>query len=316
MTRAARYILPLALPVCQHQQSLHHLGSSLHSLHSPPSMAAPVIALSHGGGPMPLLGDKDHAAIVHSLERRVPQILGLGTPSAPRAIVLVTAHWSTATPTISAGESPSLLYDYGGFPAAAYKIKYPARGDASLAREIKALFNEEGLDAVLDSSRGWDHGVFVPMKLVNPAADVPIIQVSVLESEDATAHLRMGQALGKLRDKNIAIVGSGFATLHNFSAMFALRGGKENTALKKAVSEWSVALTAATDLSGKKDRWDALARWRDMPHADSMHPPHGGEHFMPLLVCAGAAGDGEQMSHYTDTFNGVDYYTYYWGGGA
>ncbi|EFY94706.2 extradiol ring-cleavage dioxygenase class iii protein subunit b [Metarhizium robertsii ARSEF 23] len=135
---------------------------------------APVIALSHGGGPLPILGDKNHESIVYSLKNRVPKILGLGTPSAPRAIVLVTAHWSTAVPTVSSAARHDLYYDYSGFPSESYALKYPAPGDPPIAREIKSLLDAHGLRARLAPSRGWDHGVFIPMLLVNPAADVPI----------------------------------------------------------------------------------------------------------------------------------------------
>ncbi|KZZ90834.1 Extradiol ring-cleavage dioxygenase, class III enzyme, subunit B [Moelleriella libera RCEF 2490] len=279
---------------------------------------APVIALSHGGGPLPLLGDKNHKAIIYSLQHRVPKILRLGTASAPKAIVLVTAHWTTRSPAISSGAQPSLYFDYHGFPPESYRIKYPAAGAPEIAAEIKASFQEQGLTADLDPSRGWDHGVFVPMTLVNPAADIPIVQMSVLASEDAEQHLRMGQALARLREKNIAIVGSGFASLHNFAEMRPLLSGgdaKHIRAFKGVSDEWNRALTRATTTPGKEDRWNALKGWRALPHADRMHPPRAGEHFMPLIVCAGAASDGEEAGTYKDVFSGVDIYTYYWGGG-
>ncbi|EXU96328.1 aromatic ring-opening dioxygenase, LigB subunit [Metarhizium robertsii] len=276
---------------------------------------APVIALSHGGGPLPILGDKNHESIVYSLKNRVPKILGLGTPSAPRAIVLVTAHWSTAVPTVSSAARHDLYYDYSGFPSESYALKYPAPGDPPIAREIKSLLDAHGLRARLDPSRGWDHGVFIPMLLVNPAADVPIVQVSVLESEDPEHHLRIGAALARLRHRNIAIIGSGFASLHNFAAMRGLRfGGTAFVRDFKALSdEWNAALTAAATAEASDDRWTALRAWRTLPHANQMHPPRAGEHFMPLLVCAGAAGDGEKAGVYKDVYSGVDILTYYWG---
>ncbi|KAK2590073.1 hypothetical protein QQS21_012246 [Conoideocrella luteorostrata] len=277
---------------------------------------APVIALSHGGGPMPLLGDKNHESIIYSLKNRVPKILRLGTPSAPRAIVLVTAHWTTANPTISSGHQHDLYYDYYNFPPEAYTIKYPASGDPQIASEIQSLMRDEGLAATLDATRGWDHGVFVPLTLINPKADIPVVQVSVLQSENPEHHLRMGQALSRLREKNIAIVGSGFASLHNFAEMRPLMSGnKESLRRFKGVSdEWNAALTGVTTAEGKEERWDGLRSWRRLPHADRMHPPNGGEHFMPLIVCAGAAGEGEHAAVYKDVFSGVDILTYYWGG--
>ncbi|KAI9148051.1 4,5-DOPA dioxygenase extradiol [Paramyrothecium foliicola] len=275
---------------------------------------APVIALSHGGGPMPILGDPGHASITNSLKTRVPKLLGLGTPSQPRAIVLVTAHWQTDQPTISSNKSHSLLYDYYNFPPEAYQIKYPAPGDPDVAREVKAALEAEGLEPELDGQRGWDHGVFIPMLLVAPEAKVPIVQVSVLESEDAETHLRMGAALAKLRESNIAIVGSGFASLHNLRTMFQLMASEQaQSAFRPKSDAWNKELTGAVGLPTRAERTEKLKGWRQFPHANDMHPRDGGEHFMPLLVCAGAAKDGEAMGKYIDGFVGLDIFTYYWG---
>ncbi|KAK5994616.1 4,5-DOPA dioxygenase extradiol [Cladobotryum mycophilum] len=276
---------------------------------------APVIALSHGGGPMPILGDPGHKDIVYSLKNRVPKILKLGTPEQPRAIVLVTAHWTTGEPTISSEASHELLYDYYNFPPEAYKLKYPAPGEPELAQTVSAAFEEQGLKPVLDGKRGWDHGVFIPMLLVNPAADVPIVQVSVLESEDPEKHLRMGAALSKLRGQNIAIIGSGFASLHNFRAFREVRaGGPDQIQLwRDKVDEWNAALTGAVGAEVKEERWSKVRAWRELPHAYDMHPRGGGEHFMPLVVCAGAALDGEKVEKYRDEYAGTNILTYYWG---
>ncbi|KAF6809375.1 amidohydrolase [Colletotrichum sojae] len=275
---------------------------------------AAVVCVSHGGGPMPVLGDPGHASITASLKERVPKILKLNTPDAPRAIVVVTAHWSEGRPTISSAGSHDLYYDYGGFPREAYSLEYPAPGSPSIAEELKQALEKEGLSPVLNSRRGWDHGVFIPMLLVNPAANIPIIQLSVLASEDAEEHLRMGRALSTLRDSNVAILGSGFASLHNFSKMRSLFMGDPSAGAKlgKQVGEWNAELTDAVAKEKLEDRTQALAGWRKFAHSYDMHPRGGGEHFMPLLVCAGAAGD-EAVGIYKDDFHGVDINTYYWG---
>lgn len=264
---------------------------------------------------MPILGDPGQASITSSLRNRVPKLLGLGTPSQPRAILLITAHWSTRNPTISSAKSPSLLYDYYGFPSEAYTFKYPAPGEPDLAAEVKAALAAEGLKPEADNERGWDHGVFVPMLLVNPKADIPIVQMSVLESEDPEKHLRMGAALAKLRESNVAIVGSGFASFHNLRAMMPLLrgGGKFASEFKTKSDEWNTRLTAKVVAPEKEVRWNALKDWRALPHADEMHPPRGGEHFMPLIVCAGAVNEGEKGKKYKDEFLGIDIFTYYWG---
>ncbi|TQV94616.1 hypothetical protein V2A60_005642 [Cordyceps javanica] len=285
----------------------------------------PVIALSHGGGPMPLLDDPGHKSIISSLRNRVPEILRLASPEErPRAIVLVTAHWTAPRgPVISSGAAPPLLYDYYGFPAETYSVRYPAPGAPEVAAQVAAAMRREGLSPELDAARGWDHGVFVPLKLAVPDADVPVVQVSVLASEDPAQHLRMGRALASLRDDNVAIVGSGFASFHNIGLMQSLRGVDRSgldrgfLAFKAKTDEWNDALTAAATAANATERAARLARWREFPHADMMHPPRGGEHFMPLLVCAGAARDADGAAKaYKDEYMGVDIYTYYWGAPA
>ncbi|KAF4119709.1 Catalytic LigB subunit of aromatic ring-opening dioxygenase [Geosmithia morbida] len=280
------------------------------------SKLAPVIALSHGGGPMPLLSDPSHRFIVQSLQERVPKILSLHGTDRPRAILLVTAHWTTASPTVTSGRNPDLIYDYYGFPPESYEIEYPARGEPEVAAEVAAAMQAEGLEGVRqDADRGWDHGVFVPLKLVEPDAGSipPIVQVSVLAGEDPVLHLRMGRALRGLRARGVAVVGSGFASFHNLRLMMsAMASSSPDPDLLETSRRWNEAVTAAVSLPREPDRWDALARWRDMPGGKVMHPPRRGEHFLPLLVCAGAASDGEQAGFYKDLFAGFEIYTYYW----
>lgn len=259
---------------------------------------------------MPLLGDPGHASLVASLRTRVPEILSPAAPSRPRAILLVTAHWSTPTPTISSGSSPSLLYDYSGFPAAAYSIKYPAPGSPSVAQEAHDALKAAGFAPELDGERGWDHGVFVPLKLAAPDADVPVVQVSVLASEDPAAHFRMGRALAGLRDKGVAILGSGSASFHNLKLMFS--GGIKDAEFKKRQVNWDEALAEAVEEEGVEKREEKLAKWRDLPGSKEMHPVGGAEHFMPLLVCAGAAGDGVKAESFKDEFFGMQVSSFYW----
>lgn len=115
---------------------------------------APVLSISHGGGPMPVLGDPSHAEITKTLQTKVPKILKLGTPEQPKAIVLVTAHWSTNKVHISSGARHELLYDYYGFPDEAYKLKHNAPGSPEVAGEVVRVLQEAGIDCVKDSERG------------------------------------------------------------------------------------------------------------------------------------------------------------------
>ncbi|KKA26524.1 hypothetical protein TD95_004834 [Thielaviopsis punctulata] len=277
---------------------------------------APIVCLSHGGGPMPLLDDPRHKSIISSLKNRVPKILGLGTSSQPRAIALVTAHWQTSEPTVSSAAKHSLLYDYYGFPKETYNLKYDASGSPEIAAQISEALKEEGVTATLDAKRGWDHGVFVPFLLINPKADVPIVQVSILSSEDPAEHFRIGAALNKLRDQNIAVVGSGFASFHNLRIMMGMMHDGENPlarqAFKKRSDEWNDAVAAAVTTVDRGERLTQLQKWREFPNAFEMHPPNGGDHFMPLLVCS-AAAENEKALTYKDEFLGIDIYTFFWG---
>lgn len=272
-----------------------------------------VVSVTHGGGPLPVLGDPGHAEITKSLQTRVPEILKLGTPDAPRAIVVVTAHWSETQPTISSASSHQLYYDYGGFPRESYQLKYPAPGSPEVAGEVKTVLEKAGFKPVMNEKRGWDHGVFIPFMLINPKADVPIVQLSVLRSEDPAEHIRMGRALSTLRDSNVAIVGSGFASFHHLPNMFALMGGEPSIAreLKVKTKAWNQALSDAVLEKEVQERENKLAGWRKFPHAYDMHPRNGAEHFMPLLVCVGAGGD-EKGGVFKDVFHGVDILSYHW----
>jgi aromatic ring-opening dioxygenase catalytic subunit (LigB family) len=133
---------------------------------------APVISLSHGGGPMPLLGDPSHKDIVESLKTKLPKLLRLGTPSAPKAIVLVTAHWSTNKVAVSSGSKHELLYDYYGFPPESYEIKHDAPGSPEVAAEVVKALKEAGIDSAQDPTRGSyiRHAPFGVTTLTRPQA--------------------------------------------------------------------------------------------------------------------------------------------------
>ncbi len=268
-----------------------------------------VIALSHGGGPMPVLGDPDSEALASSLRDRVPQILRLDAADRPKAIVIVTAHWSRTQPTISSGLRHRLFYDYGGFPPEAYRLKYDAPGSPEVAGRVAELMRAEGLSPVLDPERGWDHGVFIPMLLVRPQADIPVVQVSVLASEDPAAHFAMGRALEKLRDENVAIVGSGFASFHNLRHMFS--GITREPTFQAKIDEWNSAVTDAAAVADVKERGNRFSTWRGWPAAYDSHPKGGAEHFLPLVVCAGAAGD-RKAKWYVDKYVELNMFSYYW----
>lgn len=290
---------------------------------------APVICFSHGGGmskrrtpsriygtdrflllgPMPILGEPSHKNMVNSWKTRVQKILKLGTPEAPKAIVLVTAHWTTDRPTISSGAKHELYYDYYNFPPETYKIKYDAPGAPSIAKDIYTRLQKAGFSPKLDDKRGWDHGVFIPLKFIVPDQSIPIIQMSVLENEDPEEHYKIGQVLAELRKENVAILGSGFATFHNMRLFPRGSNFPPDTASK--LLEWSNVLNEAVMTEDADERIAKLKHWRDFPHAYTMHPPHGAEHFLPLIVAAGA-GASSKAALYGDEFRGADMFSFYW----
>lgn len=147
------------------------------------------------------------------------------------------------------------------------------------------------------------------MKLIDPSASTPIVQVSVLASESPSESYAIGRALFSLRKQNIAIVGSGFASLHNIRVM--LSSATSDPAFKKQNIDWSDTVTDAAMTIDDRDRGIKFDNWRNWPHAYTMHPRGGAEHFLPLIVCAGAAGP-TQGQKYADDFRGLDYWSYYW----
>jgi 4,5-DOPA dioxygenase extradiol len=243
----------------------------------PQTPEAPVLFFPHGGGPLPLLGDPGHKNMVEFLggiARTLPE---------PSAILVVSAHWEEGQPTITAGEFPPLIYDYYGFPEESYAIQYPAPGNPALARETHRLLTEAGIEARLDAQRGFDHGLFVPLKIMYPGANIPCIQLSLVSGLDPAAHIRIGRALSQLRGESILILGSGFS-FHNMRAFFSGQGAPDPR--NDAFQEW-LRTTCTDGELPREQREKFLTEWESAPHARYCHPRE--EHLMPLLVCSGIA---------------------------
>jgi aromatic ring-opening dioxygenase catalytic subunit (LigB family) len=205
-------------------------------------------------------------------------------PERPQAILAVSGHWEEPAFTVNTGEAPPLLYDYYGFPEHTYRLSYPAPGAPELAQQVRGLLTEGGFQSQENSERGFDHGVFVPMLLVDPQASIPVLQLSLQRSLDPALHLAVGKALAPLRDEGVLIVGSGMS-YHN------MRGfGPGFEAASVQFDDW---LTQAVTEPDAAKREAALARWQHAPQARTSHPRE--EHLIPLMVAAGA-GDGEAGS--------------------
>ena len=151
-----------------------------------------VVFLSHGGGPLPLLGDPGHQNLVTYLQELPKQL------QRPSAILLVSAHWEAEIPQITAAANPALIYDYYGFPPESYQIQYPCPGEPELARQVAESLSNSGIDNELNLTRGFDHGLFVPLKLMYPDADIPCVQLSLNSNLRADTHLKIGKALQQL----------------------------------------------------------------------------------------------------------------------
>lgn len=236
---------------------------------------AQLIYISHGGGPLPILGDPGHQAMVDFMTA-LPNRL-----SRPEAILVVSAHWEEESATLTGAANPPMLYDYYGFPPAAYEITYPAPGHPALAERIAALLTESGIPARLDPQRGFDHGTFIPLKLMYPQADIPVIQLSLLRGLAPEAHLTLGRALRPLLDENILVVGSG-ASFHNFRAFFGQGMDPQNDAFQ----DWLVETCTSPALT-QAEREVRLREWERAPHARYAHPRE--EHLLPLHVCQALA---------------------------
>ena len=213
-------------------------------------------------------------------------------PERPRAILVVSGHWEEPEFTVHAGERPGLLYDYRGFPAHTYRLRWDAPGAPELARRAAGLLQGAGFATGEEQARGWDHGVFVPLKVAVPQADIPTAQLSLRapragEGYDAAAHIAAGRALAPLREEGVLIVGSGMS-FHNMR----LRDGSA----QQAADLFDAALTGAATDPDPERRDSRLAAWETLPAARIAHPPREEDHLLPLMVAAGAGG-GDRGRH-------------------
>lgn len=237
----------------------------------------PSMYLPHGGGPAFFMqgGMHDMFRPMQDFLARVHAQL----PAKPNAILVVTAHWEADVATFTGAAKPELIYDYYGFPPETYSLPYDAPGAPALAKRAAALLDTAGIAAKVDPAYGWDHGVFIPLRVMYPQADIPVLAMSLKAGLDPSAHVATGQALRPLRDDGVLIMGSGMS-YHNLRSFGS--GGA------KASQEFDDWLTGA--LGGNRaQRLDALAQWSRAPSGRASHPRE--EHLLPLMVASGAGSD-------------------------
>lgn len=251
-----------------------------------------ALFLSHGGGPLPLLGDPSHREMVACLQRIA------GSIARPTAIVLVSAHWEAPTASVTAGAHPALIYDYGGFPPESYDIRYPCPGNPPLAAAIVGTLDTAGIAATAAQDRGFDHGLFVPMKIMFPEADIPCVQVSLINGLDPAAHIALGRALQGVADPSVLLVGSGFS-YHNMRGFFT-PDTEQTRAANLAFEHWLLETCADAGLS-EDARTARLLDWAAAPSARHCHPRE--EHLLPLHLCYGYAGTAASKTYELSILN-------------
>lgn len=249
----------------------------------------PTLFVPHGAGPCFFMEwePADTWSRMRDWLCAVPERLG----AHPRAVLVVSAHWEAPAFTVNAQAAPPLRYDYTGFPPHTYALEYPAPGSPELAAEVQTRLAAAGFAADTEHARGLDHGVFIPLKLIYPAADVPIVQLSLRHGLDPAEHLGVGRALAPLRGEGVLILGSGMS-YHNMA-----RFRFDNSALDPDSVRFDEWLTE-TVASPRPVREQRLKDWARAPGGRAAHPRE--EHLLPLHVVAGAAGDASGQRVFRD----------------
>lgn len=251
----------------------------------------PTLFISHGS-PMHALDAGAAGRAWAQLGERLPR---------PRAILIASAHWETELPMVTTARAPETIHDFGGFPEALYKLRYPAPGAPELAQRALDLLKSAGLPASGNGCRGLDHGAWVPLLHLYPGADIPVAQISVQPTLDAAHHLRVGAALAALPREDVLVVGSGHMT-HNLREWIRYARTRDMQVTATAAAPYVEEFRNWIDRALHDDDRAALAAWHERaPHAARAHPSD--EHFLPLLVALGAAGTSPRVERVHD---GVD----------
>ncbi len=249
----------------------------------------PSFFIPHGGGPCFFM-DWDPADTWKTMEAFLRGIAD-SLPRPPSAILIVSGHWTPDRFTVNAATHPGLLFDYYGFPPHTYQLRYDAPGLPALAETVRQTLSEAGFETDSIDDRGLDHGVFIPLLLMFPDAQIPVLQLSLRGDLNPKVHIDAGHALEALRDQDVLIVGSGMS-FHNMRAY----GDPRFTPVADAFDEWLTATVEAPPA----EREARLAAWEHAPQARQCHPPAAEEHLIPLMVAAGAGGQGRGRRVFSD----------------
>ena len=242
----------------------------------------PTLFIPHGGGPCFFMDDPAGMWTgMADFLRGLPATLD----ARPKAILVISGHWETDGFALTGAAKPDLLFDYYGFPAHTYQLRYDAPGAPELAHKAARLLSDAGMPARIDAERGLDHGVFVPLKVAFPDADIPIVEMSVDAGLDPALHLAAGRALSSLRDEGVLIVATGMS-FHNMR-------GYNDPRFTLPSEQFDAWLSESLALEGTA-RDDRLKAWETAPAARISHP--AAEHLLPVMIAAGAAsGPAEKI---------------------
>jgi len=246
----------------------------------------PTLFLSHGA-PMHAIDAGRAGDVWSALGARLPR---------PTSVLIASAHWETELPMVATSAQPETIHDFGGFPDALYRIRYAAPGARPVAERALQLLQEAGLTVSANGCRGLDHGAWVPMRRLYPAADVPVAQISIQPSLDAAHHLKLGAALAPLVHEGVLIIGSGHMT-HNLREWIGqARQRGSMSAVETEAADYVAQFRDWIQAALERDDRPALANWKELaPHALRAHPTP--EHFLPLFVALGAAGPHPTVEH-------------------
>jgi aromatic ring-opening dioxygenase catalytic subunit (LigB family) len=266
------------------------------------SVRLPSYYLSHGGGPWPYMKNEfgGQFSRLEASIKDIPRQLGVK----PRAVLVISGHWEAMSFTVSAHPQPPMIYDYDGFPEHTYHVHYRAPGSPEHAKQVQALLCGGGLAAHLDGERGFDHGTFSVLEPLFPAADIPVVQLSLQANMDPAIHLKAGQLLAPLREEGVLIIGSGMS-YHNLQRLDSRGEGPSQ--------QFDAWLLDTLVKSPTVARWDRLIHWTQAPAARLAHARE--DHLLPLMVAVGAAQEEPAtcVYHQRDLFGSITCSSYRFG---
>jgi aromatic ring-opening dioxygenase catalytic subunit (LigB family) len=253
----------------------------------------PTFFISHGGGPWPYVPE-----MMTQFQRTAQWLRDLpkSLPDRPKAILSISGHWEESVFSVSSSPKPPMIYDYSGFPPNTYSIQYPAPGSPEIAARVRGLLDQNGIPCKDDPGHGLDHGTFVPLFLMYPDADVPVVSMSIKSSYDPAEHIRMGESLQPLREEGVLIIGSGLS-YHNMRGF----GSEGALPISRQFGMWLQETVSEPDYLVRTQR---LLEWEKAPAARAAHPRE--DHLIPLMVVAGAAGSEKGKSAFVDKVMNVE----------